>query len=121
MKYVKLFEELDYSTNWGKRQAQKEVQRSKASNLNFKQKFFEKYPKGTKLVFEDKEAEYELILDDIKFDESGFYLVFKAENGYKIKITSSLDISESDLQHISILPVRMKPESEELLKQMFEK
>ena len=121
MKYVKLFEELDYSTNWGKRQAQKAAQKTKASNLNFKQKFLEKYPKGTKLVFEDKEAEYELILDDIKFNETGFYLIFKAENGYKITITSSLDIPEAELQHISILPVRIKPESEELLKQMFEK
>ena len=76
MKYVKLFEELDYSTNWGKRQAQKAAQKTKTSNSNFKQKFLEKYPKGTKLVFEDKESEYELILDDIKFDESNveFYL-----------------------------------------------
>jgi hypothetical protein len=35
--------------------------------LILKQSFFEEFPKGTALKFKDKESEYEIILDDLKF------------------------------------------------------
>ena len=118
MKYVKTFEQLDYSTPFGKAQAIKDVKRTNANNANFKKEFFEKYPKGTQLIFEDKYSEYELVLDDIKFTETGYNLIFKAENGYKITITNPFNISENDLEQISILPVRLKPESQQLIDNM---
>jgi hypothetical protein len=118
MKYVKTFEQLDYSTPFGKAQAIKDVKRTNANNANFKKEFFEKYPKGTQLIFEDKYSEYELVLDDIKFTETGYDLIFKAENGYKITITNPFNISENDLEQISILPVRLKPEYQQLIDNM---
>jgi hypothetical protein len=118
MKYVKTFEQLDYSTPFGKAQAIKDVKRTNINNANFKKEFFEKYPKGTKLIFEDKYSEYELILDDIKFIGDNYNLIFKAENGYKISIINPFSISDNDLEQISILPVRLTSESKELIDNM---
>ncbi len=118
MKYVKTFEQLDYSTPFGKAQAIKDVKRTNVNNANFKKEFFAKFPKGTKLIFEDKYSEYELVLDDIKVTGENYNLIFKAENGYKITITNPFNISENDLEQISILPVRITPESEKLINNM---
>jgi hypothetical protein len=118
MKYVKTFEQLDYSTPFGKAQAIKDVKRTNVNNANFKKEFFAKFPKGTKLIFEDKYSEYELVLDDIKVTGENYNLIFKAENGYKITITNPFNISENDLEQISILPVRITSESEKLINNM---
>ena len=118
MKYVKTFEQLDYGTAYGKAQAMKNVQRTNTNNTNFRNQFYKEYPKGTTLFFEDKESEYELVFTDIKFTETGHNLLFKAENGYKITITNPFNISEDDLEKISILPLRIKPESKQLIENM---
>jgi hypothetical protein len=118
MKYVKTFEQLDYSTPFGKAQAIKDAKRTNVNNANFKKEFFAKFPKGTKLIFEDKYSEYELVLDDIKVTGENYNLIFKAENGYKITITNPFNISENDLEQISILPVRITSESEKLINNM---
>jgi hypothetical protein len=118
MKYVKTFEQLDYSTPFGKAQAIKDVKRTNVNNANFKKEFFAKFPKGTKLIFEDKYSEYELVLDDIKVTGENYNIIFKAENGYKITITNPFNISENDLEQISILPVRITSESEKLINNM---
>ena len=118
MKYVKTFEQLDYSTPFGKSQAIKDVKRTNINNANFKKEFFAKFPKGTKIIFEDKYSEYEIVLDDIKVTGENYNLIFKAENGYKLTITNPFNISENDLEQISILPVRIKSDSKELAENM---
>jgi hypothetical protein len=121
MKYVKTFEQLDYSTPFGKAQALKITKKNNIANSNFKNEFFNEFPKGTKLTFKDREATYDLVLFDIKFDETGYKLIFKAENGKKIVISNPFQISEQDLEEISLLPVEITPESKEIVNKMLNK
>jgi len=120
MKYVMLFEQNDWSTDFGKKQSNKFNQKLKNTEKEFKNEFFKLYPKKeTKLFFTDKYSSYELELSDIKFIGDTMNIVFKAENGKDILISNPEKIEDKDLQQISLLPVQIKPESQELLQKMF--
>lgn len=121
MRYLKAYEQVDWGTKFGKVQAQKEVKKRNASNTEFKTKFFEEFPKGTALTFKDKNSEYEIILDDIKFDDNGYNLIFKAENGQKIILTNPFKLSPEDAEKISLLSVQITSESEQLINKMLNK
>ena len=121
MKYLKSYEQVDWSTKFGKVKSQKESQMRNASNADFKKQFFEEFPKGTALIFKDKESEYHINLDDIKFVEDGYNLIFKAENGQKIVISKPFNLSTEDADKISLLPIEITPESQELVEKMLSK
>jgi hypothetical protein len=121
MKYLMAYEQVDYGTKFGKVQSQKEAQKRNASNADFKTKFFEEFPKGTALSFKDKESEYQIVLDDVKFTDSGFYLIFKAENGQIIKLEKPFNLKFEDAEKISLLPIEILPESKELIEKMLNK
>jgi len=121
MKYLMAYEQVDWSTKFGQVQSKKEAQKRNASNADFKIKFFEEFPKGTALKFKDKESEYEIILDDIKFTDNDYYLVFKAENGQKIKLDKPFNLKHEDAEKISLLPIEILSESKELIEKMLNK
>lgn len=121
MKYLMVYEQVDWSTKFGQVQSKKEAQKRNASNADFKIKFFEEFPKGTPLKFKDKESEYEIILDDIKFSDSDYFLIFKSENGQKIKLDKTFNLKQEDAEKISLLPIQITPESKELIEKMFNK
>ena len=99
MKFIKTFENLGYNSN-------------KISNS-----FFDKYPKKeTKIYFKDRESTYELYLHDFKLDK----LIFKTESGSNVVIGNPYNVSEADLQKISILPVDITDESKKVVDEMFD-
>lgn len=120
MKYITTFENLDYSTSFGRKQHLKSINRDKLSNSSYKNEFFEKYPKkNTKIYFKDNQSTYELELFDIIFNGENYDLIFKAENDENILIKNPYEISEKDLEKISLLPIDITSESKDLLNEMF--
>ena len=65
--------------------------------------------------------EAHLILDDIKFSDNGYNLIFKAENGQKIILTNPFKLSPEDAEKISLLPVEITQESLQLIEKMLNK
>ena len=118
MKYVKLFEQIDWSTRFGKQQSIKNVQQKKKEEIEYKNNFFAEFPKKvTKLFFEDKYTTYELYFHDLKIIGEMKILVFKTDSGKDILIKNG-NIEEKYLEEISILPINIQEESQELLNRM---
>ena len=138
MKYIKKFEELNLGTYanymdktesypWtgflgNKEKSDKMNRINNSARKRFTDEFFKLYPKkDTKIIFTDKQAEYELYLYDIKFNTNytNYDLIFKTEGMQYVFINNPLYITNSDLSKISLFPVKLAEESKLLINKMF--
>jgi hypothetical protein len=117
MRYVKFFEELNIQTylNDNINIPAFNPKGKEIAKLD-KDEFFKKYPKSETIIeFKDKEATYELYFKDIKSD----CLIFKTESGKEVKVTKPYHIEDTDLEKISLLPIRIEDNSLNLINEMF--
>ena len=106
MKFIKTFENIDINIM------------ENNTNKRFLDEFYKLYPKKeTILHFKDRDSIYDLYFDSIKFNT----LIFKTESGQNVSIENPYNISNIDLEKISLLPVEITTESKELVNEMFEK
>jgi len=106
MRYIKFYEEID-NKMW----------KNNFDNIAKidKESFFVKYPKkDTVIHFRDKQATYDLYLHDVNINN----LIFKTESGKYVVIENPYNITQQDLEKISLLPVKITDQSKELVTQM---